>query len=159
MATGIVLGAAIAAGALVSTGNVARVPIDSSTVRVVTAPTGELDVVPVGIALGTSQLAPNGTAAGEISVKNQTARATRLALSARPASPALDDALVVTVTDGERTLASRRLSDLRDAVSTDLVLASGERRTLGLRVGMRGDATDFEGVDLDLPVSITAVAP
>ena len=96
--------------------------------RLVVNSTGEVGVSPAGqIAVG-HRLEPRTDrdgVDGRTSVRNQTARAVRLTVRARPSTRDLDNRLVVTVRAGGRQLFRGPLGELRSPTRRSLYLAPG----------------------------------
>jgi hypothetical protein len=104
--------------------------------RVIVNSTGEVGVSPAGqIAVG-HRLEPRTERdgiEGRTSVRNQTARAVRLSVRARPSSHDLDDRLLVTVQAGGRRLFRGPLGELRRPTRRSLYLAPGDSARLSVR--------------------------
>lgn len=103
--------------------------------RLIVNSTGEVGVAPAGeIAVG-RRLEPRtdrDRVDGRTTVRNQTARAVRLTVRARPSSRDLDDRLVVTVRAGGRRLFQGPLGELRRATRHSLYLAPGRSARLSV---------------------------
>jgi hypothetical protein len=103
--------------------------------RLVVNSTGEVGVSPAGqIAVG-HRLEPRTDrdgVDGRTSVRNQTARAVRLTVRARPSTRDLDNRLVVTVRAGGRQLFRGPLGELRSPTRRGLVLAPSDSARLSV---------------------------
>jgi hypothetical protein len=155
--TGTMLGACVVAAYLAGVSPVPTTASAGAQVRVLTGPTGALDVQPVGPVV-TAELRPGGSASGELSVRNQTAHVVALDVDAHADDAAgLGGDIVVGLVDGDRVAMEETLRSLAHQVRTDVRLAPGERRHLTVTARLAGDARDDDGVAVDVALHVEAV--
>jgi hypothetical protein len=153
---GLLLGIALAAAGVTSW----RVPGGSGSVdadvRLLSAPTGELQVSPMGLFLSAPSLAPGDEAVrGELLVRNQTGSALDVRLRALPSSPDLDELLVVRMDIGKDRIFEGTLGGLRTWTERSFQLASDERRVLRAEAWFpRRVTSGYEGRIADVTIEM-----
>jgi hypothetical protein len=155
-AAGALLGVCLAAALLLASRPGAHAAPFPASVRVVVAPTGELEVAPPPPrpALVGTGLRPGGPrASGGFLIRNQTGGELAVALRADADSTALNGLLRVRVQSGGHPLAETSLEGL-ELHPIRLRLASGQRVRLGLEAWLPGDVlSGYEGSEVE--VSLT----
>jgi hypothetical protein len=152
---GILVGVAIAIALLIAW----RVPGGERTlgadVRIEALQSGEIGAQPLHPFVSSPSLLPGASAAGDVTVRNQTGVPLALRLRALPSTRDLDQLLVVRVNAGKRALYDGNLAGLRMGATAPLVLkaASAQRLhvTASLPAGLR---TGFQGRILDVSLQI-----
>ncbi len=137
----------VAAAVLVGRVDGGRAPVGSSVTLSIT-PTGELAVSPSGVVLVAPDMrpGPEATAAeGRVLVRNQSAERLAVRIKANPSVPDLDDVVMLTLVPEAGAPTTVRLGDLRRWTGRQLVLASGESRSLTVRAWIPGGVTNGYG--------------
>jgi hypothetical protein len=158
--SGLLLGAGIALVALASW----RMPPAGgrlgADVRILSAPTGELDVSPAGPFLSVTNLepgSPGGGALGELGVRNQTGSRLSVRVRLLPSTADLDALLRVRVSAGGERLLDGTLGGLRTWSAGAFHLSSGERRELHVQAWLPGTVRDgYQGRVEDVGLELRA---
>ena len=155
-AAGGLLGVCLAAALLLASRPSANAAPFPASVRVVVAPTGELEVVPPPPrpALAGHALRPGGPrASGGFLIRNQTGGELAVALKAEADSTTLNGLLRVRVRSGSRVLADTTLEGL-ELRPIGLRLASGQRARLKLEAWLPRDVlSGYEGSEVEVSLS------
>lgn len=129
-------------------------------VRILSAPTGELDVSPSGPFLSANDLgpgSPDGGARGELAVRNQTGSPLSVRARLLPSASDLDALLRVRVSAGEERVLDGTLGELRTWSARAIHLAPGERRELHVQAWLPGTVRDgYQGRVEDVGLELRA---
>ncbi len=156
---GFVAGLALAAVAVLAW----RVPAGAgrlgADLRVSAAPTGELEVSPVGVFLTGTNLEPapgkEAGVEGRLNVKNQTGTTLAVRPQALPSTVDLDQVVNLNVAADGEVVFEGPLGDLRAKTDRSLRLGAGQAATLVVRAWVRGDAGDsYRGRTADVPLHL-----
>ena len=152
---GILLGIAIATIALISW----RVPGGERTlgtdVRVEALQTGEIGVAPLHPFVSAPSLLPGASAAGDVTVRNQTGMPLAMRLRALPSVRDMDGLLVVRVSAGAQRLYDGTLGGLRTTGSRPLQLRPATSKRLHVTASLpAGLRTGFQGRIVDVSLQI-----
>jgi hypothetical protein len=152
---GFLLGAGLAVAALLSW----RIPPGHSSlgaaVTVVTQPSGELAISPAGTLINATAMRPSTASAaetGELHVRNETGATLDVHLRGVASQPDLNDALMIDVSSGERSIFSGTLGEFRSWSDDGLALDSGARASFrvntwlprSLKDGYQGRTTSID---------------
>ena len=132
--------------------------VPGADVRVLAAPTGELDVSPTGPFLSARGLKPgrdDGGADGDLVVRNQTGSPLTVRARLLPSGPQLDALLVVRLSVDGQPVLEGTLGQLRDWSSRSFELRSGQRERLQLQVSIPPGAPDgYQGQVQDVSLEL-----
>ncbi len=158
---GLLAGLGMAAVAVVAW----RVPAGTgrlgADLRMSAAPTGEVEVAPVGVFVAGTNLEPahgdDEGVEGQLHLKNLTGTTLAVRLQALPSTVDLDRlvTLNVAVAGGDEVVFRGQLGDLRAKTDRSLRLASGQMATLVVRASVRPDAGEgYRGRTADVPLQL-----
>lgn len=140
-ATGFLIGVALAAAVLAGERPAEGGSAVGAEISMYADLNGELAVSPAGPAsfLRAPALRPGEPAGGELRIRNQTGQSQEVRVSALGSSPALDDALELTLSAAGRRLRSGSLGKLGAAGGGALVLAPGEDAAIAAVASIRAE--------------------
>jgi hypothetical protein len=160
-AIGLLLGAALAVGALLSW----RIPPGHTTlgaaVTVLTQPNGELSVSPGGTVINATSMKPGSEASAqsaELRVRNETGTTLAVHLRGIASQPDLNQALMVDVSSGGRAIYSGALGAFRSWSHSSVSLGSGDRAAFEVRAWLPSTVTEgYQGRETSVELQFKSV--